>query len=163
LIFQHGVFDDVGINQLAIYQDGIIVTSRANTNFLDRFVDDLLAWSEAELGLVQVDMPPRERHYESNIIVGMNMSGDRSFSFLRRLNGSLREYQKGYGLTAFEFAFSAIQVAADVTAYAGRKPCPFTIARRVNVPFGADIYYCTAPLKTDDHLAVLEAFEQELV
>ena len=94
LIFHQGVFDVMSrINQLGIYPDGLIATSRAHTELLDRFLDDLLSWAEEALGLVQTDVPPRERHYESNVIVGMDIREAKAFSFLTRVNSSLRGYQ----------------------------------------------------------------------
>jgi hypothetical protein len=152
----------VGINEFALYQDGIIVTTRANTALLDDFLDDLLAWSQSALGIVQTDIPPHERHYESNVIVGLDIHEEKSLAFLGRTNKSLQEYQESYGLRPFEFAFGALQVANDTTTYGGKKPIPFTVVRRVNVPFEANVYFSTAPLKTDDHLAVLEALEKDL-
>ncbi len=74
----------------------------------------------------------------------------------------LSERQAAYGLRQYEFSFNAISVATDPLTYVGRKPIPFTIARRVNVTFDTDTYYATAPLKTADHLATLEALEADL-
>lgn len=160
LAFQHGLFDDIGINEFSIYQDGLIVASRANTDVLDAFIADILAWSADALGLVQVDIPPQERHYESALIVTMKVGA--SFPKLDGLRQSLTATMEQYGLRPFEFSFSAVQVAADETAYAGRRPIPFTLVRRVQVPFESDIYFSTAPLKTNDHLAALEALERDL-
>lgn len=159
-LFQHGVFEDVGINEFGIYEDGLVVASRAGTDFLDRFIKDVLSWAAATLDLVEVNIPPKERHYESMLIVSMKI--DRSFPYMANLAQSLTLTQEKYGLRPFEFAFSALQIASDVTMYAGRKPIPFTLARRINVPFDANIYYATAPLKTVDHIAALEALERDL-
>jgi hypothetical protein len=160
ILFQHGVFEDVGINEFGIYEDGLVVASRADTDFLDRFIEDVLTWAEATFELIEVDIPPKEHHYESALIVSMKIKG--SFPHLANLNQSLTLSQEKYGLRPFEFAFSALQVANDATMYGGKKPIPFTLARRVNVPFDADIYYATAPLKTGDHLLALEALERDL-
>ena len=69
LSFQQGVFDGVAIDEFAIYPDGVVVSSRSNTDDLDAFVDDLLAWARSDLGLIETGVGPRERHYESALVV----------------------------------------------------------------------------------------------
>lgn len=160
--FQVGLFEGVGINEFSLYPDGMIVSSRANTDLLDAFIDDVMTWAESALGVFETDVPPKERHYESSIVVSMKMDKEKSFPYLANLNHTLTTLQEKYGLRPFEFDFSALQVANDATAFGGRKPMPFTIARRINVPFEAEIYYATAPLKTNDHLEVLTALEAAL-
>jgi len=160
-LFNQGVFEDIGIIEFGLYPDGLVVSSRANTTVLDLFIQDVLKWAERDLGIVETDIPPKERHYESTLVVSLQIKEEKSFPYLANLNSSLTAYQENYGLRTFAFSFSAIQVANDPTTYGGRKPVPFTIARRVNVPFDADIYFATAPLKTDDHIAVLEALEKD--
>lgn len=161
-LFNHGVFDGVGINEFGIYSDGILVASRANTDILDAFLDDLMSWARQELGIIETGVPPRERHYESALVVSLRINESRSFPFSNILCSALTRYQESYGLKPFDFSFGAFSVATDTTAYGGRKPIPFTIARRVNVPFDANVFYATAPLKTADHIALLEALESEM-
>jgi hypothetical protein len=158
----HGIFEGVGINEFTMYQDGMVVSSRANTDLLDAFIEDLLVWARNELGLVETGVPPRERHYESALVVTLEIDVSAAFPWMQKLNATLTERQVNYGLRPFDFSFGAISVANDPLTYGGRRPIPFTIARRVNVPFEADTYYATAPLKTADHLAVLEALEADL-
>jgi hypothetical protein len=162
LKFEMGEFNGVGINELSIYQDGLIVKSRANTRLIDEFIDDLMVWAQGELGLKETGIPPREKHYESAIVIKMSVGKKWAIPSSDKTNAFLTNAQIEYGLKEFLFSFGGYSSLVDTTAYPGRKPVPFTLARRVNVPFDADIYYSTAPLKTDDHLVLLENIEADL-
>jgi hypothetical protein len=147
LQFRQGVFNGVGINEFGMYPDGLVVSTKASTDLLDAFLDDLLQWAKTELGLVEMGVGPRERHYESALIVMLRIETSRAFPWIGKLTTKLKELQAGYGLHPFEFSFNGNSVAIDPLTHVGRQPAPFTIARRVNVPFEADTYYTTAPLK----------------
>lgn len=162
LAFQHGVFEEVGINDLTVYHDGLIVASRASTDLLDKFIEDLSQFAEQEFGIAHVDVPPHERHYESAVVVRMSIREQVAAPWATGLKKHLTSCQASYGLRPFEFALSAIQVAHDPLSSGGRQPIPFTLARRVNTPFDADIYYSSAPLRTEDHVRALEILEPHL-
>lgn len=162
LLFQHGLFEGVGVNELGVYQDGLVVSSRTNTDFLDRFLADLVSWAESDLGIVELDIPPKERHYETSVVVALNIKEEVAFPWAPALNNALKQSQVAYGLRPFEFSFSGFQFANDPLTYGGRKPIPFTLARRVNVPFEANIYFASGPLRTDDLLSVLRDLEISL-
>ena len=74
----------------------------------------------------------------------------------------LQKKQEGYGLRPFKFDFGGLSLATDPTLYAGRKPVAFTLARRVNAPYSEKFFYSSAPLKTDDHVALLQQLEKAL-
>jgi hypothetical protein len=39
----------------------------------------------------------------------------------------------------------------------------FIIERRQGIPFSKERYYCSAPIRTNEHIAILEKIEQELL
>jgi hypothetical protein len=53
-LFGVGKFRDVQISECGIYNDGIIVASRCNTQLLNEFLDDLFGWTAKELGLTPI-------------------------------------------------------------------------------------------------------------
>jgi hypothetical protein len=67
--FGVGKFKDAQIEELRIYNDGIIVASRSNSKILDEFIADLFSWIEKELGMVPAVTSKPETYYESSIIV----------------------------------------------------------------------------------------------
>jgi len=162
LKFEIGVFNGVGINEMSIYPDGVVVASRADTRLIDEFIDDVMNWSKSELGLKETGIPPREKHYESALVIQMNISERWAIPSLDKASAFLTNAQVDYGLKGFSFGFGGYSLLVDAMAYPGRKPVPFTLSRRINVPFEADIFYSTAPLKTEHHLTLLESIEADL-
>ena len=110
----------------------------------------------------ETGIPPIERHFESAIVVEMNVKSKKALSYLDEIAPFLTACQEGYGNPNFIFDFAAISSAIDPTKYPGGKPIAFTLAKRVNVPFEANIYYSTAPLTTEHHLQMLERLERVL-
>ena len=162
LSFKIGEMDGVGINEFSIYSDGVIVETRANTSFIDKFLSDVLDFAERELGIEETGIPPRERHYESHVVVSMDINPRKMLPIAKEAQSSLVRSLGEYGLRPFNFDFAAFSFATDATAYGGRKPIPFTLARRINVPFDAGIFFSSAPLATDDHLGLLERLEHHM-
>jgi len=160
LKFEMGVFNEIGINEMQIYPDGIMITTRADTGFIEKFFEDLWSWAERELGLRETGIPPREQHYESAIIVKMDLGNRWTVPFMDEVNTYLANAQTSYGLKEYKFSFGGYSSMVDSTSYTGRKPAFFTLARRVNVPFEANIFYSTAPLKTEHHLDLLSGLEK---
>lgn len=159
-VFTHGLFEDVGISEVGIYSNGIVASAPTSTETLEQLIHDILAWADTEFELKEVGVIPREWHYESSIVVGMNLNSDKAMPFLREVASSLSQYQESYGLRKFSFDFGGISSAVDTTKYPGRSPAVFSLARRVSVPFKSNIFYSTAPLKTADHFQLLEKIEK---
>lgn len=157
--FRHGEFKGSAFD-LSIYSDGVIVKSSSNTEFLDEVLEDILGWSKEKLGLVESQAQTPQRFYESSVVVSMDLNLQNPL--IAQLAGTLSSYQKKYGLRDAAFDLAGVSLAVDNTAYVGRKPSNFTLARRVNVPFDRAVYFSTAPLKTGDHLEQLELIEQKL-
>jgi hypothetical protein len=159
--FKMGEFEGCAIDEFSIHTDGMIVASKSNTTLLDGFVGSLFEWAAEGLGLERTEVPPHERHYESYLIVSMDIEEflPKAFSASALL---LQKKQEGYGLKPFKFDFGGLSLAVDATLYTGRKPVAFTLARRVNAPFSEKFFYSSAPLKTDDHVALLEKLEKDL-
>jgi hypothetical protein len=157
LHFKHGSYQGAAFD-FSIYNDGAILKSASDSQILEAALEEILGWAASELGLIQNDIPPRQRFFESAVVVSMDLAV-RS-TLLESINTSLNSYQKSYGLKEATFDLAGVSLAVDSTAYVGRKPAAFTLARRVNVPFNSPFYYSTAPLKTSDHLDLLRTIEK---
>jgi hypothetical protein len=157
--FRHGSYETSAFD-LSIYNDGLILKSASDTTFLERILHDLLEWATSSLGLARNEIPPRQTFFESSLVVAMEI--EQKSPLLKKVLGQLAKYQEAYGLGEPKFDFAGISLAVDNLAYVGRKPAPFTLSRRVNVPFGSSIYHSNAPLKTSDHLALLTSIEKAM-
>lgn len=159
LPFRHGVFDGNAFD-LSIYPDGAILKSASNTDFLDAVLNDVLSWAKVELGLVPTSTKP-QTFYDSDLVVSMEIPT--RTKLMDQIAGQLKSHQAAYGLEGFDFELYGVTVAVDQTAHAGRRPSSFTLARRANIPFGSNIYFSSAPLKTADHLSLLKSIEAQMI
>jgi hypothetical protein len=160
IAFSLGKFKDVQIDEFQIYNDGLIVSAKANTKILDAFISDLLSWSEKEFGLVEDSTAKSEKFIESAIIVKSTKNLTLSLSprndVAEILNRTFRGELAGVG----PYHLSGFVLDCDPLQFAGRrKPMRFVLERRVGVPFSDNVFFSHAPLHTGDHLKVLSDLE----
>jgi len=159
VIFGQGSFQGVSIESLEVYSDGIIATAKSPSDKLDAFLEDLLSWSEATFGMKRIETHKVNTVYESHIIVKADPS---ILSIMDGLNSLRIELQKNLlntsNITAQveQFGYS---FAVDQTAVAGLKPISFRLERKQDASFTSNLFYSSAPLKTEDHLALLKKAE----
>lgn len=156
--FHLGKFRDVQINELGIYNDGIIVAARCNTKLLDNFIEDLFEWAKEEVGLVTIPQIKSEKHFESALIVQSTVDLAAAVSpnkMQADLISSTLEKQTGIPFYSSGTLFDCDPIEAKMR----RKPARFSIERRLGLPFSGNIFYCQAALKSDDHLDLLRALE----
>jgi hypothetical protein len=158
--FQIGKFDNAQIQEMRIYSDGVIVTSSSNMEILDRFLADMLKWSEIELGLTTTSLAKPEKHYESCIIVRASSNLAKMHVLNEKLSNILSEYLSAKVVGQPHFELTGVFADADPEAKKTiRAPHRFTVERRLGIPFKENVYYSWAPLATNDHLALLTQLE----
>ena len=160
LEFKHGLFEGNAIETLDVYNDGVIVSSQSNTDFLDKFLDDLSVWSENYLGLSAIKTHTVEKIFESVLVVEFDREVLKPLNayanIARMVEKALQDSSKlEVSYQNFSMAFSA-----DQTKNPALKPIPFRFERRVGIEFALNQFYTTAPLKTKQHLEILEALER---
>ncbi|MEJ0093781.1 MAG: hypothetical protein WDN46_10160 [Methylocella sp.] len=158
--FGMGKFMNAQIEDLSIYNDGIIINSRSDTDLLDAFLSDLLAWSDAELGLVQSIIAKPEKHYESSLIIKSEIDLPAvikpALAVVDLFNKTWKnKFHVKYRLTSFHLDCDKFEISSD-----RRKPYPFIVERRVGFPFEENVFYSAAPLPTKDHLDLLVRLEE---
>lgn len=158
-MFAMGVWNGIQIDELAVYNDGIIVGARAPTKFLDDLCSDLIELISSRFGLNMVPAS-EQRHYESAVVIRLDQSISKKLSFLDVINSDLAAFQENYGLGTHDFGFASIETGVDMTKGSGKRPLTFSIVRRANVSFEDCVWFSAAPLKTDDHVALLENLER---
>ena len=67
--FKQGVFNDVGLDAVDLYKDGLIVSAQSPTSLLDEFLVDVCSWMASYLGLKRVETHTLNKNYESHIVV----------------------------------------------------------------------------------------------
>jgi hypothetical protein len=152
--FHTGIFPGapIPIEELGIYNDGIIITS-TTTDDADVIMDDFLAWITEQYRLREpTTIIPRT--YQSTIIVSLNGP----------LNRFINNFQKAGNLLSE--AFGAPSPLSVTRLAVGPQPpgqYPFqttwTIEARVAQPFVPNRYMSLAPLPTAAHVALLDELE----
>lgn len=158
--FQIGKFDNAQIQEMRIYGDGIIVTSSSNMEILDRFLADVLKWSEIELGLTTTSLAKPEKHYESCVVVRANANLANVHIPNEKLSNILSAHlsSKVVGGAPYELSGMIAEIDPEMKKNI-RRPHRFSIERRSGISFKENVYYSWAPLTTNDHLVLLTQIE----
>ncbi len=159
LEFKHALFNDSAIESLEIYADGIVISTRSDTDIIDLFFGDLCEWLENELAISFVKTHSIDRIYDSTIVFQTEKN---VLSPLRALSEIADSIQLGLkdncGLTVKYEPFGWV-LSPDQTQNPALKPIAFRIERRVGIEFALQQFISGAPLKTKQHLALIEQLE----
>ena len=158
--FRHGLFEGNAIEKLDVYTDGIVVASRSDTDFIDEFIVDLVAWLENDHGISVVETHTVSKMYESTLLVQTDRDVLQPFEayadILRMIEKALRD-ASGLDIAYQNFGLT---LSADQTRNPALKSAPFRFERKEGVDFSLHQFFAVAPLKTKQHLTVLERLEQ---
>lgn len=160
--FLHGNFNGTTIDELCIYPDGVSVIAKANTNLLDKFIDDLISFSSKEFDLTQKEIPHRKRMYSSEMEISLERDIASQFEkfsgIYKKINGAMSKFADNVP----DFKVTGIVMNYDVIASPHMKPDSFILDRRTGNTFDTNLYYTRAPLPTDAHLEILQDIEKIL-
>ncbi len=159
--FKHGKLELPGrmpvvIQQLAVFSDGIAVDTTTSTDDSDLIVNDLATWAMSEIPQA-TSMGPR--YYISQIEVKSKTSFAHYRAVFQPIGDKLRALLKGYGMETPHFEMSAANLHFDQLGKPVPQPGIFYVDRSKAFPYSEDIWLSQAPLKTYDHLRLLEQMD----
>ena len=157
--FRHGEFEGSAIESLEIYSDGIVITSRSDTDFIDKFFADFCQWIDDDLGLSMIKTHSIDRVYESNLIVEAERNILMPLEELSKISQLIENDLKEISGLEVQFEPYGWTIAADQTHNPSLKPTAFRVERRLGIEFSMEQFATSAPLKTKQHLDVLEKLE----
>ncbi len=146
--------------ELKIYNDGLVANTWSSTRDTDAFLEEVLKSAATEFSLAYKPEIIRRKMYlsELNISSLRNLAG--ISPILAQVANKVAELVPGNLGFAFEPA------GVMVSPIQGMFPTlisPFRFERKNNTSPDEHKYYSTAPLHTDDHLRLLDWFEQNLM
>jgi hypothetical protein len=160
--FAHGD-QAFGITQLVMLPIGDVIGT-ASTDDSELVLDDLMRLLDENLGFKLRQANPK-RSYMSTIVVDF----DNAFSsYMEKINemekcinsvlipGNDARWFKGISFGREEGIFEPQGVTEYISLV---EKADFTIERRAGQPFSGNRFYCTAPMRTADHIRVLEQIE----
>ena len=170
--FQAGKLSDrdmaVSIEQFVISPIGNQATSlgastRDSTDASDAFLDDVMKWIAQEYKIETKEAYARS--YFSQIEFLLPRSPGEHFSEFKQIGRAIGNLVKGYGLEKCpSYEVSGFQMHFDVVQSKDLLPVPqpFSLERRAGARYDECKFFSQAPLKTQDHRALLEQIEQIL-
>lgn len=155
--------NEIVIDVLRIYAQGVQVDTKAFVEDADLFLDDLIAWSIQEFDGIILDQPKVIKWFSSEVEVQLDNQLHSLFKKLNRLGGEITDCLKNYDHPTPAFQVSGFVIHCDMTESRDiLPPTKFLVERRETQPYSSNLFYATAPLKTSDHLKLLEKLENIL-
>lgn len=156
IVYEQGHFEtEAGryeIDKVSMHNDGLVVNNRQSTDLGELFLEDALSFLAGEFGLTYQHGMVHKKIYTSELIVKTEKD-------LGTLFSPLDPIQKRVGdLIGHKMGPFGFKLNIDVTTTSDR-PAMFIFEREVNKPIGQQRYYSSAPLKTDQHLGILQELE----
>ena len=147
----------VNLREVGIYNDGVIIVAD-NTTDADFATDDALMWARHAFNLREPDTKI-PRRYTSQVVVEFEKPID---SALKAFDGVRRQLaetlKRSQGIDA-KMDILKIGFNADPMSVPPLLNTEFLIERRLQQPYSKNRFFCTAQLRTEEHIKLLENFE----
>lgn len=156
--FLDGRLGSIAIDKLVLYNNGVAIDTRSSTEDSEKVLQDILDEVRRRIGTV---MLPTRRMYVSHIVFRSEMTFASLHPAIRVLSGSVSAAVSEYFGQAITVDLGGLHISAD-NSQTKLNPVHFSIERRAETPFAANIFFSAAPIKTDLHLALIEEFEKSI-
>lgn len=146
--------------QLLVFPNGDAVTAQ-DTNAADLILDHYTSQLDSMLGY-RYNSASQIRYYLSNVVVEFEIDIGEKMSIIKTISDLIR---KEIPLDHQSFDLKSLKFGnGDVTQIMFTSPdavlkSDFTIERRSGELYSSNRYFCSAPMKTDDHIRVLRNIE----
>jgi hypothetical protein len=158
--------DQLVVSYIGTEATSIGAASRTSSNDADVFLDDLIDWLAKEFELDVNTRFSSAYHSQAEFVFSEKAQLSDHFKELSELGKGITNIIRGYGSTKCpEFELNTLAMHFDLSDTTLPKPIatPFSFERRVGTSYGENKYFSQAPLKTQDHKAVLEQLEKILM
>ena len=165
LKFESGQFgfngERVNINDFTAYSDGIVATANT-TERSEAFLDDIVKWLRIENGFRDFLSEPR-RFFLSSIVIEFEGPLSHLLPSYQKIADSISKHlttiyhaDVPIGLARIDFEFDKSGESAGLSVPR------IMLERRPGIPFKRERYFCGAPMKTAQHIEILEGIERDL-
>jgi hypothetical protein len=158
ITFEQGKHGDVGINRVVLFDWGVVVETSASTDACAEILQDMLNWGAGRFGLSNRPSLITRRNYVSELVFSSEMSLPSISPQLQSLGREITDLVSSYLGNSLPFETVGISLAIDSTE-TKQLFTPFQIQRLTDTPFSQKKYYSGAPLRTFDHIRLLNQFE----
>jgi hypothetical protein len=155
----------VAVTDIGIFNDGLIVGAMT-TDLADIILDDFLSWITSMYHLRErIILKPRT--YTSNLVVEFDKLQNGAITRLENISRKLaRALSESRGWNC-DIDVQRVAVQTDpldlLPHMMPLTSTQFAIERRGGVPYSEGRFWSTAPLRTSEHLTLLESIEEDLL
>jgi hypothetical protein len=161
ITFRTGIWDGVEIEQLVIYNTGILVDTRASTKVSRKLLEEALVWGRDQFGLTYTDGMIKRWAYISNLTFYSDARLSSMHPALEKLAQQVTAAVPEYSELNLSYEVVGFNMNVDVLKI--RFPrSHFMIQRRNDAALSDNKYYSESPLDTDDHIKLLQEFETSI-
>ena len=144
------------LHKLEIHRDGIVVDA-STTEISEGFADDLIGWLKREKEFRETAIT---KLFLNQMVVDFQKPLSRLFKGFDAISNIMQRCLSEDGRPSESIVFVRFDAEPGPREGLRYPNSPrFVIERRVGTEVGQERYYCSAPLRTDTHLAALEAIE----
>jgi hypothetical protein len=149
------------VHALEVYNDGVVITAKS-TDVAEVFLIDLVTWLVQVHGFRIDDESLRRRLYASEVTVQFSKNANTLLKKFEQVSDALTSTYKSLypglerkiEMNALTFDFDRSKAPSGIGAVGA-----FKFERQVNEPYSENRFFCIAPLRTADHLAILQTLE----
>ena len=147
---------EVGIVQIQFVQNMIVVDTQTSTDDSDWIADDFISTANAEHP--ESITPAGPPYYVSQIEFNLEKAPDLPPQFEDAAK-IIDRFLADYGESVPKFGLWGMTLNLDPQGLGAMAPAFFALERRAGFPFSAKVFFSQAPLRTKDHLVVLEKLD----
>lgn len=156
--FELGKLGDIGINKVVMFDWAVMVETSASTEASEKVLQDMLDWGAETFGMSNRPSLITLRNYVSELVFTSNMQLAALNPQLQILNENITSLVGSYIGNSLPFETAGFVLAFDPTQ-TKQLYTPFQIQRLIDTPFSQNKYYSGAPLRTADHIQIIQDFE----
>lgn len=160
VVFLHCEYQGKVIDKLSLFNDGIVCDAKASTEFSDAFIDDVLETLRTVAGLDTEAGKTLIQIYMSRIEVQADLDLGKSFSLFSKFGRDVAASIRSYGQKVNDYVPTGLSFHFDWPNPKEARPPALTFERREGVAYSENVYFSSAPLRTDDHLNHLIELER---
>lgn len=157
--FSHGVFENGSIEKLDVYNDGVVISARAPSDFIEAFFDDLMNWIKNDQSMEVWVSREVTRLYDSELVVELDPSVMNVLEQLNGIGGKLSKMIAENCGMKINYQGLGFGYSCDQASSRGLVPSSFRLERRLASEFHLNQFVSNAPLTTSQHLELLEGIE----
>jgi hypothetical protein len=160
--FTEGTWNGVSVFQLTLYNNAILLDTRAGTDESKRVLLEGLLWAANKFGLNYKEGMIRRWRYLSDLTVTTEVPLLVTHPALTNMCDAIGKHVSE--ILGEPLVFSPIRSTVDFDRHPRNVAmAAFDIQRRADTPFSENKYFSEAPLPTNVHFELLQRYETELV